>query len=296
MSKLNFKTIIMILIALFMFNTSIVFGQEKIKILSYNVLYGLQKDSLKNRERYQQLLIDLSPDIVATQEMNEWKQKTLEQLAISYGHPYALQSKEDGFPVALTSKFPFSKFQKVTENMWHSYIYAKVKGIHIFVIHLSPHNLAKRLEEVQAILAHANDLPQKEPILIMGDFNSLSADDSVYYGIDKLESMKAQEKKHNHIRNLNNGKIDYTVLGNFKSAGYMDSFKVLNFDFESSVPTLKSGEAKIKTTKAMAGSRIDYILINKAAQKILLKSAIIKNDQTDIISDHYPTYVELKIR
>src|SRR5690606_10642609 len=125
----NYKFLITCL--LFISISTIALGQEKFKILSYNVLYGLQKDSTANIQRYIDLVNELDPDIVATQEMNGWTQKSLEELAIRYDHPYALQSKEDGFPTALTSKTPPVNFKKITENMWHSYLYAKVRGIHI---------------------------------------------------------------------------------------------------------------------------------------------------------------------
>src|SRR5690606_1391121 len=108
-------------------------------------------------------------------------------------HPYALQSKEDGFPTALTSKKPMVNFKKVTENMWHSYIYAKIEGIHIFVIHFSPFSYKKRQEEVENIIAQTKELNPKEPILIMGDFNSLSESDSKNYDEAVLASMKEQE-------------------------------------------------------------------------------------------------------
>ncbi len=271
-------------------------AQKKIKILSYNVLYGLQKDSATNIDRYVELVKELDPDIVATQEMNGWKQKTLEELAQRYGHPYALQSREDGFPTALTTKKPMTKFQKVTENMWHSYIYAKVEGLHIFVIHFSPFSYKKRLEEVENIIAQTKELNPKEPILIMGDFNSLSQSDSQHYDDKVLASMKEQELKREIVRNLNQGKIDYSVLGKLENAGFYDSYKVLNKTFESSVPTYKTGEAKIKASNAGIGKRIDFLWVNQAAKSMLTKSIILKNAKTDIISDHYPVYVELTVR
>ncbi|MVZ66495.1 hypothetical protein GQF61_11550 [Sphingobacterium sp. DK4209] len=271
-------------------------AQKKIKILSYNVLFGLQKDSTANIDRYVELVKELDPDIVATQEMNGWKQKSLEELAKRYDHPYALQSKEEGFPTALTTKKPMTNFQKVTENMWHSYIYAKVEGLHIFVIHFSPFSYKKRLEEVENIIAQTKELNPKEPILIMGDFNSLSQSDSKNYDDKVLASMKEQELKREIVRNLNNGKIDYSVLGKLENAGFYDSYKVLNKTFESSVPTYKSGEAKIKESNAGIGKRIDFLWVNETAKSMLTKSIVLKNAKTDIISDHYPVYVELTIR
>jgi len=271
-------------------------AQEKIKILSYNVLYGLQKDSMENIERYKQLINELQPDIVATQEMNGWTQKTLEGLAKNYGHPYALQSKEEGFPVALTSKTPLVNFKKVTENMWHSCIYAKVRGIHVFVIHFSPFSYEKRLEEVTNIIAQTAEIPAHEPILIMGDFNSLAESDRAHYGEKVLEGMKKSEQQRAHIRNLNNGQIDYSVLNKLVEAGFKDSYKLLNKGFESSLPTFKDGNAKIKQTNSGVPKRIDFLWCNDAAAKRVTKSIILKNARTHIISDHYPVYVEMDVR
>ncbi|MFZ4261996.1 endonuclease/exonuclease/phosphatase family protein [Sphingobacterium sp. HJSM2_6] len=286
----------LVFVFIFLINQTYSSAQEKIKILSYNVLYGLQKDSVANIDRYVSLLNELDPDIVATQEMNGWTQKTLENLARRYQHPYALQSKEDGFPTAITSKYPLVNFKKVTENMWHSYVYAKVKGIHIFVIHFSPFSYQKRLEEVAHIIAQAQEIPKKEPILIMGDFNSMSDEDASQYGDEVLKAMIAQEEKHSHIRNLNEGKIDYTVINSLKKAGFKDTFTLMGNGFESSIPSFKSGESKIKTTNSGNGKRIDFLFCNEYAAPLIKKSVIVKNEKTHIISDHYPVYVELELK
>ena len=269
------------------------FAQQKVKILSYSVLYGL-KDSV-NTESYKQFVKRLDPDIVATQEMNGWTQKTLEELARTYDHPYALQSKEEGFPVSLSSKTPLINFKKVTENMWHAYIYAKVKGLHIFVIHFSPFNYKKRLEEVANILAQVKELPQDEPILIMGDFNSLSRADQAHYGEEVLAGMKKSEVQHAHIRNLNNGQIDYSVLGKLEEAGFKDSYYLTHKEFTGSVPTFKDGNGKIKDANTGAPKRIDFLWCNSTAAKYVTKSEVVKDELSHYISDHYPVYVELTI-
>lgn len=268
-------------------------AQEKVKILSYNVLYGLQKDSA-NVDRYRELIAKLDPDIVATQEMNGFTQKSLEQLSNSYGHPYALQSKEEGFPVALSSKVPMVNFKKVTENMWHSSIYAKVQGIHIFVIHFSPFNYKKRLQEVTNIIAQAKEIPANEPIVIMGDFNSLSGTDDKHYDQQMVEGMRAQEKKHDHIRNLNSGMPDYSVLNKLEEAGFIDTYWLTNKNFTGTVPTFKDGNGKIKNSNTGQQKRIDYIWCNETASKYITKSVVIKDELTHYISDHYPMYLELE--
>src|SRR5690606_14291025 len=118
---------------------------------------------------------------------------------------------------------PMVNTKKVTENMWHSYIYAKIEGLHIFVVHFSPFSYKKRQEEVANIIAQTKELPAEEPILIMGDFNSLSPEDKAHYGDQVLEPMRRSEEKNAHIRNINNGQIDYTVIGALLDAGFKDS-------------------------------------------------------------------------
>ncbi|QIH32777.1 endonuclease/exonuclease/phosphatase family protein [Sphingobacterium sp. DR205] len=289
----NYKNTIVIAIIMAV-NLGVANAQETLKIVSYNVLYGLKKDSA-NIDRFVKFTKDWKPDVIALEEMNGYTQKTLEQLGHEIGHDYVLQSKEEGFPVAITSKYPLVNFRKVTENMWHSYIYAKIKGVHFFVIHFSPFSYEKRLKEVTDILAQVNEIPGNEPILIMGDFNSLDISDKDQYGKEVLNAMQQSEQKHDHIRNLRNGAIDYSVLGKLHEAGFQDTYRLLHKEFESSVPTYKDGNGNVKQNNTGHSKRIDFIWANLVAASRITKSGIIKNEYTHYISDHYPTFIELKL-
>lgn len=262
-------------------------AQSPFKILSYNVLMGLQQDSL-NQADYIKWVKEFDPDIVAYQEMNDFTQKSLEQLAARYGHPYAVQSKLEGFPVALSSKHPIINVQKVVDNMWHAYLYATVKDIHVFVIHFSPFDYKKRNQEVRNVLAHAASLPKNERILIMGDFNSLDRSDSPNYSQEMVEGMRRREKEQAHIRNLNEGQIDYTVMDQLATAGFKDTYWLVNKDFKHSIPTKKYGSGNFR--------RIDFMWANPKMAKDVKKATIIHDDYTDRMSDHYPVYVEFDLR
>src|SRR5690606_14682383 len=98
------KTSIFLLLTLSLAFTHLVSAQSEFKVLSYNVLEGLQQDSLI-QEEYQEWVRKIDPDIVAYQEMNKFTQRGLEQFARRYGHPYAVMSKLEGYPVALSSKY-----------------------------------------------------------------------------------------------------------------------------------------------------------------------------------------------
>lgn len=260
------------------------YSQSKVKkIVSYNVLEGLQQDSV-NQQRFVEWINEIDPDVVAFQEMNKFTQKSLAKLAREYNHPYVVLSKLDGYPVALSSKYPVVNVQKVVDNMWHAYIYTNIDNIHFFVIHFSPHSLTRRLEEVDVILAHAATLPEDEPILIMGDFNSVDQSDADQYDEAMAERMRKREREQAHIRNLNNGEIDYSVLDRLKQNGFIDTFWLTNKTFKPSITTPKYGTPS---------RRIDFIWANKAAADKVVDGTILHDEHTNVMSDHYPVYIEM---
>lgn len=258
------------------------FSQSNMKVLSYNVYNGFQADST-NEQRYIGWVSNIDPDIVAYQEMRGFTQKRLEKFARHYGHPYAVLSKTEGNPVALSSKYPIVNVQKVLDNMWHGYLYANIRGIHVFVVHFSASYYSKRAEELRLVLAHAATLPQEERILIMGDFNALDRRDADQYGEELLKNMQDRDKKYNQI-NLNNKALDYTVMDLMTSAGYTDAYWIANDQYLYTLPTKKH--------LTRATRRIDYIWANPVMAKDIKRSEIIHDKDTEEMSDHYPMYIE----
>src|SRR5690606_37400608 len=118
---------------------------------------------------------------------------------------------------------------------------------------------------------------------IMGDFNSLSETDAVHYGGEMVEGMRQREKEQNHIRNLNNDEIDYTVMNQLEKAGYKDTFWLTNEAFKPSIPTEKYGSANFR--------RIDFLWANGPIAEKVKSADIIHDESTDRMSDHYPILV-----
>jgi exodeoxyribonuclease-3 len=285
--EMKSKHIFLLIILLFGIPGTAVYAQQNFKVLSYNVLKGLQQDSVIHKE-YIDWVKNIDPDIVAYQEMNGFTQRSLESFAARYGHPYAIQSKETGFPVALSSKYPIINVKKVTDNMWHAFIYAKIKDIHVFVIHFSPFNFQKKTEEVRNILAHAAEIPLTEKILIMGDFNSVSGRDAARYSDAMLKAMQEREKTDPQARNLNNGRIDFTVTEAVEKAGFKDTYWLTNTQFKHSIPTVKY--------KSPYPKRIDFMFASPAMAARLSSSEIIHDEHTDHLSDHYPVLATFKLK
>lgn len=147
-------------------------GKQAMKIISYNIEYGMRADTTAGKTIFSTWMRNQDPDIVCLQEANKFTQKSLEALAASYGHPYAVLQKEKGFPTAITSKYPIVNIMKVENNMWHGFVMGTINGYHIISLHLSPHRYESRQLDIDLILETIRQNGPFEKWLIMGDFNS----------------------------------------------------------------------------------------------------------------------------
>jgi len=231
-------------------------------------------------DKYVTWVKTIDPDIVAFQEMNKFTDKSLKELAARYGHYYSAISKENGYPVAITSKYPIRDLIKVDDHMEHGYMYAKINDINLFVVHLSSWSFFLREKEIQRILSHAALIPEKEKIVITGDFNSLCETDSLTHKDGYLERVKRREQKDPRYKALNNGKLDYSVIRTIKDAGYSDSFLMFHDAFTRTFP------------KHLR--RVDYMWLNPQMAKYVISSDFIYDDKNNEISDHFPLLVKFK--
>lgn len=262
------------------------YSQQTLRIVTYNVYEGFKNDSLLYKQ-FAAWASRINPDIVALQEMNRFTQRGLEAFAAAYGHPYAVLSKPDGFPVALSSKYPIVNVQKVIDNMWHGYLYANVKGIHIFVVHLCPITYEKRRDELRLILAHAATLPKDAKIAIMGDFNAVSREDEKYHDQRIVDFIKNWQKQDPRVRDLVDGKPDYSAMDLLREAGFRDTFWLKFKEHTGTFPTKKYGDPVPR--------RIDAIWVNDALARKLVSCTVIKDTVTNSLSDHYPVLAEFKL-
>lgn len=249
------------------------------KVLSYNVYEGFQHNPLIQAD-FIGWVKNIDPDLVAFQEMDQFTQNTLEEFAAKYGHSYAVLLKPDGVPVALTSKYPIEHVEKIVENMHHGFLIAKINNINVIALHLSPFSYLKRQQEILDILSRADQLPKGEQTLILGDFNALSVTDSTVYNETYVTRMKEIEASNSYTIYLNNGRIDYSVTGAVKKAGYTDMIAMLHNEFQYTIPTVKY--------KSKYPMRIDYVWANSLLRNKVKSVEIIRDDVTDRISDHYP--------
>ena len=270
-------------------------AQEDIKLISYNVYWGMKQDSTATKEKFSEWFKAQNPDIVALQEVNTFTQAQIQEFAASYGHPYAIIVKEpepDGgisFPVALTSKYPIINVSRVVDNMIHGLLLAEINGYHFAVTHFHPFSAVKRGNEIDLILSTIESKPKDWQWLLMGDLNSVSPlDKSEYDNGLVLNHIRQDMKKKPHNQNLINNELDYSINEKIIGDGFIDAFKYFHPKFEASAPT------KLFYDQSKYPLRYDYVYVSGNMKQKIVSCKIIKDSFTDTYSDHYPVELIFK--
>lgn len=266
--------------------------ERSLTLLSYNILNGMKLDETSGKQVFTAWLKKVDPDILALQEAQQMTQKSLEDMARTYGHPYAILLKEDGYPTALTSKYPIVAVRKVVDNMHHGFIQAEIEGHYILVVHLSPHKYRKRREEMDLLLATVRSERSKAPWLLMGDFNAESPLDADMYRDGKLAAARERMREKYPIHdNVVNGALDFEVIGRILAAGFIDVAYLKKTGPLTSQPTRRFMEPPDRAIPR----RVDYIFASRELEPRIEEAKIWKDEFTDMYSDHYPVWVRLRV-
>lgn len=258
-----------------------------LSVLSYNIFNGFQgQDSVM--QGFEQWVKKLNPDVIAFQEMNGFTAEKLKNFGHRIGYAYTILQKEEGHPLAFISKYPFQHVEVIQEGMWHGILHVKINDIHLFNTHLDPKTYQVRNEESKLLMQRVKLINGKEKVMIMGDFNNMSPQDASFYdhNEEKMRLLRNTEKNRPGITVLNNDQIDYGAIRNVLTKGFYDSFYLAKNKFDKTAPT--------KVRQHNNFTRIDFIFVNKTLRKSVKQAAIIKDDFTDYMSDHYPMYIELE--
>lgn len=263
---------------------------SELKLISYNVWYGFTEVP-DRKKTWIAWMKEQDPDIVSLQELNEYTAQKLAEDAKSFGHEYSVLLKEEGFPTGITSRYPIEEIHKITKGFHHGLIRVRIRGIYIYVIHLHPGNWEFRKSEIDQILKDTKELPPDSKIILAGDFNALSSFDSVYYAHGRLEPFFTGLDKQYKDKNLDMGRLDYSVIQEVMDFGFIDSeagMRDSSYRFTGSFPTLIEKEGEHGDQR-----RLDYVFVSKNLANKVISARIIASDTTLILSDHLPVVVEL---
>lgn len=265
---------------------------DRFRVLTYNVYYGFTKVS-ERKPNWLQWMKDQQADVVALQELNEYTPDQLAEDAQFWGHPYAVLLKENGFPTGITSRYPIEDIQRYLDGFHHGLIRVKINNIYFYVIHLHPSNWEIRHREIDRILVNISELPEGSPVILAGDFNTFSPQDSTYYTHGRLEVFFRSLDSLHQSNNLNNGQLDYGVIQKVTDAGFIDleySLRPANYLFTGSFPGLIEKEGEHGDLR-----RLDYIFVNAALKNAVTRAIIVANDTTQYLSDHLPVIADFAL-
>jgi exodeoxyribonuclease-3 len=185
---------------------------------------------------------------------------------------------------------------RLLEGLQHGCLHAQVAGIHVFVVHLSPFRWKVRRDEARLLLAHIEPLLEAgHEVLVLGDFNALSPSDHALIEAqpEVLEKERANDAKHDHVTNLRDGALDFSVMEAFLDAALQDP--ALPF-LEARGDTRRTFTTGIwteeKTGPPNTGTRIDFILADPTLARAAQDAQIVRIGIVNRRSDHYPVLVD----
>lgn len=259
-----------------------------LSVLSYNVLNGFGYRNAKKMQQFVDWVSTYNPDIILFQELCNFTETNLQEFAKTYGHEYAYITKETGYPTGITSKYPITDVEKVLRGdhpdiyVYHGFIHAVCRGMHLFVIHLSPFEVDDRIKEIKDIVREkVKTLPADAKVIIAGDFNSYNAYDAQAYG------PKFEEERMDFSPSV---PVNYEVTDHLLENGFKDAFPLFSDGyFKQSIPVSTTEFPKNK------GYRYDYIMLSDNLAKDCVYSDILREKVTNKLSDHYPNYIRLNI-
>jgi len=276
---------------------------DTLRVMSYNTWYvfGERNKHVAKEERPspEGWVKSMTPDVVALQELTNIKPEKLTALGAAWGHPHSSLLKTSGFSVGLTSRWPIETVEKRLKGMHHGYLHAKTKGVHYILVHLSPFKWEVRQRESTIIMTKVKDLiDNKQKVILLGDFNAVSAEDKKWLddNVDLLAGMAANDKKHGHVKNLKDGKIDYNVMDTFFKGGLKDTATghlPESAEVRLSLPTGIWNKPLFIPPKK--GRRVDFILATPELCDKVTSCKVITQGDVNKISDHYPVIADFKM-
>src|SRR5690625_4105028 len=270
---------------------------DTLKVVSFNIEYGMRSDRANNYDNFVRWVDSVAPDILMLQEVNGFRQHSLERLADRWGHKYVITNVKatDNFPVAITSKYPIESGRRMTMHVSHGAIFATLKGtdLNIIVTHLWPQsywhvegdNLGNdyRLHEINIILdSTVRKYPDESKWIFAGDFNSLDKKD---YGPED-----------------NTGNLNFDVTNEIETSGFEDylhythGYKLngsRDYDYDG---YKEEGSLKDKFNY-YPGHRIDFMFATKPVLQEITEAYTIHDGFTSSYSDHYhANYMKIEIK
>ncbi|OGL65165.1 hypothetical protein A3B21_00300 [Candidatus Uhrbacteria bacterium RIFCSPLOWO2_01_FULL_47_24] len=257
------------------------------KIMFLNIFEGCQEP-----ERFKRIVSFINrenPEVLGLSELYDWDKDDFAKLKMFVKQTnfpvQAFYKSANNFHVGIFSKHPFNQTADISEGLGM----AKVKvtivfdniALAVIVAHLSHLSEDIRLKEVGVISKYVK---REEPTIFMGDFNSLSPLDRYNDG-QLLEDMRKAG-----MDKFGGKKLRKEVIQTIMDAGFFDAVHEPAKALEYSVPT-----AYCKDQNHFTKLRLDYLFITDPLRSSLKSARILRTEETNQLSDHFPLLAEFTL-
>ncbi|MET0422317.1 MAG: endonuclease/exonuclease/phosphatase family protein [Actinoplanes sp.] len=236
------------------------------------------------------VIVREEPDVLCLQELRGFDRHggaRMRRLADGVGMaPYVARSIF-GQPVAVLVRPPLrlGRQHAVTWRLHHAAAIVTVPTaageLTVVSTHLNPFSPPKRYREA-VWLAHryrsADGLA-----LVAGDLNGLDP------GTDHTETLAAQPAMFRRRHTDGEGVVDTRGLEAFGAAGFVDLWKTAGTGTPLTVPTTRGGG------REFSRMRLDYLLASPALAEHAKNVWVVRGDETEFASDHYPLRADLDL-
>lgn len=107
---------------------------DKFRVMEYNVLDGMDRDSENNYDNFVAWVRSWEPDVLVLCESGN-----LHLITERWGHPYYARIKKDNYPIIITSSHPITVNESIDGlDTRHGALYVSVAGYDVVGVHLRP--------------------------------------------------------------------------------------------------------------------------------------------------------------
>ncbi|BCJ55351.1 hypothetical protein Asp14428_68260 [Actinoplanes sp. NBRC 14428] len=236
------------------------------------------------------LLARERPDIAALQELRDFQRhdgRRMREVADTLGMVAHLAPSVFGQPVAVLVRPPLTIARRaaVRWRLHHAAAVAEVPTgagpLTVVSTHLNPFRPHRRRREA-SWLAHRYRAPLT---LIAGDLNALDPDTAHAERLARLP----EPYRRRHLGR--DGHPDTAAIGALRAAGFVDVWRTAGEGDGLTVPTTRGGGHEFSN----AGMRLDYLMARPELAARASRARVIRGDETEWASDHYPLAVDLEL-
>jgi exodeoxyribonuclease-3 len=262
-----------------------------VRLMTWNIKTGGVDRGRSDRLDAIRAVLDRErPDILALQELRDFDRddgRRMNDLAAATGMTAQLAGSVFGQPVAVLVRPPLAitARRSVRWRLHHGAAVVVVPTgggpLTVVSIHLNPFSPYRRMREARWLAARYG--ARKRPVVLAGDLNSLDP------GTDHTAELARLEARYRRRHLGPDGAADTRAIAAFAAGGFTDLWPLVGAADGHTVPTTKGGGHEF------SGMRLDYVLASAPAAAAARSARVVRGDEAEYASDHYPVVAELAL-